>query len=95
MQQGATGVEKLFAIGFILMIAGALVVAAAALAATLRSGGEGRYGAVILIGPIPIIVGNDSSTVKLAVIGAIILMALAITLMLLPGLLLRRSIPAG
>ncbi len=95
MQQEAWGAEKLFAIGFILIIAGALVVTAAALMAALRSGGEGRYGAVILIGPIPIIVGSDSSTVKLAIIGAIILMALAAALMFLPGLLLRRSMPAG
>ena len=95
MQQGAWGPEKLFAIGFIMIIAGALVVTAAALVAALRSGGEGRYGAVILIGPIPIIIGNDASTIKLAVIGAIILMALAAALIFLPGLLLRRSIPTG
>jgi len=45
-----------------------------------------RAGGVIMIGPIPLIFGSDPGALKLAIILAIILMALALILMYLPRL---------
>ena len=44
---------------------------------------------LILIGPIPIIFGNDKQSVKLLMILAIVLIALALTFMILPSMLSR------
>jgi uncharacterized protein (TIGR00304 family) len=44
-------------------------------------------GGVILIGPVPIIFGNDSSVIKWAVILTVIVVVLFVILTLLPGIL--------
>ena len=56
--------------------------------------GEGRkeerksgVGGVILIGPVPIIFGNDSSIIKWAIVLTIIIVVLFVILALLPGIL--------
>lgn len=46
-------------------------------------------GGVVLIGPIPIIFGNDKSVIKWAIILTIIIVILFVVLTLLPGILLR------
>ena len=44
-------------------------------------------GGVILIGPVPIIFGNDSSVIKWAVVLTVIVVVLFVILTLLPGIL--------
>ncbi|GAB6945164.1 hypothetical protein JCM14467A_19460 [Vulcanisaeta sp. JCM 14467] len=44
-------------------------------------------GGVILIGPVPIIFGNDSSIIKWAIVLTIIVVVLFVILTLLPGIL--------
>ena len=44
-------------------------------------------GGVILIGPVPIIFGNDSSIIKWAIVLTIIIVVLFVILTLLPGIL--------
>lgn len=56
-----------------------------------RDGQEGEekkaeVGGVVLIGPVPIIFGNDPSVIKWAVILTIIIVVLFVILALLPGI---------
>ncbi len=57
--------------------------------ATKEKKTEVKGGGVVLIGPIPIIFGSSERAVKIAVIGAIILMALAIGLIVFSYILSR------
>ena len=57
-------------IGFILIFAGTAIQASS-------KGSEVKTGGVILIGPVPIIFGNDKGFIVVAVILAIVLMILA------------------
>ncbi len=72
--------ETLIFIGIAAVIIGILLVF---IGTTLLSSGKGENnpkvssGGVILIGPIPIIFGNDKSMISVAVVGAIILMIIA------------------
>jgi len=87
------GFWKLVAAGFVLLFAGAVLIMLAALLYVAR-GGRGEVGGVIVIGPVPIVFGTSSDAVKVAVIGGIILMLLAIVVMyILPGVLARRMAP--
>jgi uncharacterized membrane protein len=84
---------KLIAIGLIVIIVGVVLIIVGVLSLIFRSHGKASYGGVVVIGPIPIVFGSDSNAVKIAVIGAIALMVLAVILMLLPALLLRHGVP--
>jgi len=93
MTSGNFTMPKLIAIGFIVMIVGVILVILGILSLILKSQGKAEYGGVAVIGPIPIVFGSSSTAVKVAVIGAIILMVLAIILMLLPAIILRHGLP--
>ncbi len=85
---------KSFIIGFALIMAGVFVIIAGTLYAALRGGGRGEAGGVVVIGPFPIVWGTSSEAVKIAVIGAIVLMLLALVILfLLPWG--PRRVPAG
>jgi uncharacterized protein (TIGR00304 family) len=77
-------------IGISLIVVGIIIIMIAVLYGALKSG-EAKYGGVIVIGPFPLIFGSDREAVKIAIIGAIILMVLAFILMFMPTLLLRRT----
>jgi uncharacterized protein (TIGR00304 family) len=68
----------LLTLGFVLIVVGIILVFVGVLASTLQAKDtEVRGGGVILIGPFPIIFGTDTQAVKVVVVLAIILMALA------------------
>ncbi len=48
--------------------------------------GKSGVGGVVLIGPVPIIFGNDSSVIKWAIVLTIIIVVLFVVLALLPGI---------
>jgi uncharacterized membrane protein len=91
MQAEGIAIPKLVTIGFIVVIIGIVLMIIGILSLALRGQGKSEYGGVIVIGPLPIVFGSGSTAVKIAVIGAIILMVLAILLMLLPLLILRHG----
>ena len=80
----------LFGLGFALVVVGVLVVIAAVLIGS-RGGKDGgvKSAGVIMIGPIPIIFGNDKKMLKSVMILAIVLMAVAIVAMLIYYFVLR------
>ncbi|ABM81020.1 TIGR00304 family membrane protein [Hyperthermus butylicus] len=80
---------KLVPVGIALIFIGVLLVFLGIFLSAFRAGGKTEYGGIVFIGPIPIIFGSNSDMVKIAVIGGIVLMALAVLLMLLPYLLAR------
>ena len=80
---------KLVPIGIILVFVGILLIFLGVFLSAFRAGGKVEYGGVIVIGPIPIIFGSSSDAVKIAVIGGIVLMVIAILLMFLPYLLAK------
>ncbi|MBC7114004.1 MAG: hypothetical protein PWR13_502 [Archaeoglobi archaeon] len=77
--------EKLFLLGFLLIILGFFIIFAAALYGAMSSSDEDeaevRGGGIVMIGPFPIIFGTDASSVKLLMIMAIILMVFAFLLL--------------
>lgn len=83
-------VGKGLLIGMALIVAGILVIVIVALYGAFKSG-EAKYGGVIMIGPFPLIFGSDREALKIAIIGAIVLMVLALILMFIPSLLLRKA----
>jgi uncharacterized protein (TIGR00304 family) len=70
-----------FVLAFVVMIAMAF--------RTRGNSGKSRTAGIVLIGPIPIIFGNDKESVKILMILAIILIAVVLTFMLLPTFLNR------
>jgi uncharacterized protein (TIGR00304 family) len=71
--------ELLWSIGLTLIVAGfALAFIATLLLALKGTGGKGKVkaGGVVIIGPVPIILGTDKQTVKALLIFSIILVAL-------------------
>jgi uncharacterized protein (TIGR00304 family) len=75
--------------GFILIIFGFVLAAAAMVLLAFRSaGGSGktRAAGVLLIGPIPIIFGTDKDSVKGLMILAIVLILVVLIVMVLPYL---------
>ena len=79
-------------IGFMLIIFGFVLAFVVMLAMAFRKGGnsgKGRTAGIVLIGPIPIIFGNDKESVKILMILAIILIVVVLTFMLLPTLFNR------
>jgi uncharacterized protein (TIGR00304 family) len=86
---------KLITLGFLLVLVGVLLILLGVFSQAYQSWKTGsaeqlengvRAGGVIMIGPIPLIFGSDPGAVKLAIILAIVLMALALILMYLPRL---------
>lgn len=84
---------KLITLGFLLVVIGMLVILAGVFSTAYQSWKAGgtekpetsvRGGGVIMIGPIPIIFGTDVGTLKLVMILAIVLMAIAVILFYLP-----------
>lgn len=75
----------LVVIGFILALVAVVLLAVKA----RGDGGRTRGGAVLLIGPIPIIFGTDRESVKILVILAIILIVVVITFTFIPILIMR------
>jgi uncharacterized protein (TIGR00304 family) len=87
---------KLITLGFLVMLLGVLLIMLGVFSQAYHSWkttGSAeqlengvRAGGVIMIGPIPLIFGSDPGALKLAIILAIVLMALALILMYLPRL---------
>ncbi len=78
------GWEGLVGVGFLLVLAGIVLIVIGMIAGALRSGGgEAEAGAVVIIGPIPIIVGSSGRAALLAAVIGAVLMALALAMMLL------------
>ncbi len=80
----------LFIAGFLLIFIGFIIVFLAILLSFLRAvnlRNKVKGGALIMIGPIPIVFGTDKETVKILLVLSIILIALAIILALLPQIL--------
>jgi len=82
---------KLITIGFLLVVIGILVILAGILTMAYQAWKAGdvekpgvRGGGVVMIGPIPIIFGTDIGALKLVMILAIVLMAIATILFLIP-----------
>jgi len=73
-------------LAFILVVVGVMLIIADA--ARGKGGEEGRgnakYGGVIVIGPVPIVFGNDSSVVKWAIVLTIVVVLVFALLILLP-----------
>lgn len=79
-------------IGFMLIIFGFVLVFVVMIVMAFRSAGnsgKGHGAGIILIGPIPIIFGDDKNSVKILMILAIVLIAVVFTFMLLPNLINR------
>ena len=86
---------KLITLGFLVVLLGMLLILLGVFSQVYQSWKTGsteqqengiRAGGVIMIGPIPLIFGSDPGALKLAIILAIVLMALALILMYLPRL---------
>lgn len=88
---------KIITLGLLLVFIGILVILAGMVSMAYQArktgaGGEGmekpeagvRGGGVIMIGPIPIIFGTDVAALKIVMILAIVLMAIAVILFILP-----------
>ncbi|KUO86336.1 MAG: hypothetical protein AT712_05810 [Caldivirga sp. CIS_19] len=73
-------------LAFILVVVGVMLIIVDA--ARGKGGEEGRgnakYGGVVVIGPVPIVFGNDSSVVKWAIILTIVVVLVFALLILLP-----------
>jgi len=73
-------------LAFILVVVGVMLIIVDA--ARGKGGEEGKgnakYGGVVVIGPIPIVFGNDSSVVKWAIILTIVVVLVFALLILLP-----------
>lgn len=79
-------------VGFALVIFGFVLAFVAMILFVVRSantGGKGRGGGVLLIGPIPIIFGTDRDSVKVLMTLAIILIAVVLAFMFIPFLVTR------
>jgi len=79
--------------GLFLVIAGFLVAFVAVILLAIRSrgrNGQTRGGGVLLIGPIPIVFGSDSESVRTLMILAIVLIVIVLAFMLIPTFLFSR-----
>lgn len=80
----ALPVQPVVLLGIVLIFAGIVLAILALLLPAVRSGKlRARGGAVILIGPIPIVFGRDKQTVKALMVIAIMLVLVLIGLFLL------------
>ena len=86
--------SRLMKIGFLLSVIGAMAIMASIILSSLSApnGGFASFGGVIVIGPIPIVFGTDRTTVLIAVIGALILMIVALATMIANTRRIRRLV---
>ena len=77
-------------LGVALIIAGLAMLALGLILPGLKAGGKVEGGAVIVIGPIPIVIASSPSTARTLMVLGIVLTLLALLTFLLPPLLLRR-----
>lgn len=85
------GQAALLAVGLVLIFAGIIVTFFGVLLMFLKGArvrGRTRGGALIMIGPIPVVFGTDKETIKVLLILSVVLMILALALMLLPQVIL-------
>jgi uncharacterized protein (TIGR00304 family) len=75
--------DTLLMTGITFMVIGFLLVSIGLTRNNAKAGTEVRSGGVVLLGPFPIIFGNDNGAITVAVIGAIVLMAISIALLVL------------
>jgi uncharacterized protein (TIGR00304 family) len=75
---------KLITAGFLIVFIGMLVILAGVFSME-KTENSVRGGGIIMIGPIPIIFGTDVGVLKILIILAIVLMAIAIILFFLPS----------
>ncbi|MBI2126000.1 MAG: DUF131 domain-containing protein [Thaumarchaeota archaeon] len=75
-------VNELVQVGFLLTIAGIVIVMIASLllASQARKGGSVQGGGAVLIGPIPIVWGTDKSWVFVAIVLLLVIMLLSFVL---------------
>ena len=79
-----TGV--LYSVGVVLILAGVLIIVLAVITLSLRSAGKSkvRGGGAIIIGPIPIIFGNHTKSLRI-----VLFLSLALTILLLVAMFVR------
>lgn len=85
------GQITLFTMGLALIFAGLTVTFFAVLLMFVKGArmrGSARGGALIMIGPVPIVFGTDKETVKALLILSVVIMIVALALMLLPQVIL-------
>ncbi|MFQ6065515.1 MAG: DUF131 domain-containing protein [Candidatus Bathyarchaeia archaeon] len=73
--------ELVFAVGFVLLVAGFIIAFAVALLLVLkavREKGRVRGGGVVMIGPFPIVFGTDKESVKVLLLLSIVLIVLVL-----------------
>ena len=93
---GAGVYSKLATLGLILLFIGVGLIILGLLLPLLSGGvkARGEGGAVIIIGPIPIVLASSPETAKILLILAIVLTVILVAFFfLLPGLLTRQGIP--
>ena len=73
---------RLIIVGTILSVIGLLTIMTGLVASIFMAGNSGSasFGGVIVIGPIPLIFGTDRTALLIAVVGAVILMTVAFTI---------------
>ena len=69
--------QKIVVIGLIITFLGILVTLIGLLASSLQGDGQIKGGAVVFIGPIPIVFGSDRNTAIIVAVLALLLMAAA------------------
>jgi len=85
------GQATLLAVGLVLIFAGIIVAFFGVLLMFfkgVRVRGRTRGGALIMIGPIPVVFGTDKETIEVLLVLSVVLMILALALMLLPQVIL-------
>ncbi len=80
-----------YSLGFLLIVAGIIVIVAAIILASKGSAKKGRVrgAGIIMIGPIPIIFGTDKKSVKTVLTMALALTIIALIIIILNYWLLR------
>lgn len=81
---------SLYALGVLLIFVGVLIIVAAVLLSILGGGkGKVKGGGVIIIGPVPIIFGTDSKSLKTVLLVSLVLTVMIMVAIVLYYLLLR------
>jgi uncharacterized protein (TIGR00304 family) len=75
-------VVDVVAVGFLMILAGVVVIIFGVLRSAGREGGQTKSGAVVLVGPIPIAFGSDAKWTSVAIALAVVLMVLTLILYL-------------
>ncbi|MET1102128.1 MAG: DUF131 domain-containing protein [Pyrodictiaceae archaeon] len=80
---------KLLSLGFALIIAGVVLSIIAIALTMLKAPGKTEGGAVVIIGPIPIVLSSSPTMAKYLMILAIILTIVVLLIFILPWLMFR------